>query len=211
MKIEKKCTQCEIIYFTYPSNIKNTTTNFCGYKCYGLWQRSKNFAQQNKKVRPRGSCTIADCCKILKGHGYCSKHYYRFIERFARGIKSKIKVSSIVEFDFCNYCSNPFIGVMIKGKTPKYCSHICSGLGRKKPYILKKGYKKILKYDHPRSDKKGYVFQHIVVMEEHLGRPIVFPEEIHHIDHDRGNNNIDNLMLFACHRDHMEYHKLTPK
>lgn len=48
-------------------------------------------------------------------------------------------------------------------------------------------------------------------MEKHIGRNIILPEEIHHLDADRGNNNINNLMLFPDHKSHMQFHLETKR
>ena len=54
---------------------------------------------------------------------------------------------------------------------------------------------------------QGYVFQHILVMENHLGRPLMREESIHHIDFDKTNNYIDNLHLFPNESEHQKYHQ----
>ncbi|WP_370318055.1 HNH endonuclease [Pusillimonas sp. NJUB218] len=84
----------------------------------------------------------------------------------------------------------------------------CSGSHRKKPFIIKKGYKKILLPTHPRADAKGYVFEHIIVAEAKIGRPIRDPEEVHHKDFNKLNNSPDNLVVCADHAQHMAYHAL---
>lgn len=38
---------------------------------------------------------------------------------------------------------------------------------------------------------------HVVVMETHLGRPLIDGEVVHHIDSDKTNNHIDNLALLT--------------
>lgn len=43
-------------------------------------------------------------------------------------------------------------------------------------------------------------------MEEHLGRELTKEEVVHHIDKDKSNNNLDNLMLFPTQRAHIKYH-----
>lgn len=43
-------------------------------------------------------------------------------------------------------------------------------------------------------------------MEEHLGRKLVKGEIVHHIDKNRENNDISNLMLFPTKEAHTRYH-----
>lgn len=44
------------------------------------------------------------------------------------------------------------------------------------------------------------------VIEAHLGRPLQGKETIHHLDGNCDNNNVDNLVLFASHAEHIRYH-----
>jgi hypothetical protein len=57
------------------------------------------------------------------------------------------------------------------------------------------GYRKILKRNHPFADCKGYVSEHRLVMEKHIGRYLHPTEIVHHKDGDKLNNKIDNLEL----------------
>jgi len=63
------------------------------------------------------------------------------------------------------------------------------------------GYKQIIVDDyHPRKkDRKGgnYIFEHILVMEQKIGRFLEKHEIVHHIDKNKQNNNIENLHLFS--------------
>lgn len=49
--------------------------------------------------------------------------------------------------------------------------------------------------DHPYKDNKGYIMQHRLIMEQSIGRYLEPYEEVHHIDYNKQNNNINNLML----------------
>nr|DAO89810.1 MAG TPA: HNH endonuclease [Caudoviricetes sp.] len=48
---------------------------------------------------------------------------------------------------------------------------------------------------HPRADKNGWVYDHVLVMEESLGFPITREYTIHHRNGDRGDNRLNNLEL----------------
>lgn len=50
-----------------------------------------------------------------------------------------------------------------------------------------------------------YVLEHRYVMEQHLGRKLIGSEEVHHINHDKTDNSIENLMLFKNHAEHIAY------
>jgi hypothetical protein len=60
--------------------------------------------------------------------------------------------------------------------------------------------------DHPHAAQNGYVRRHRLVVEKAIGRYLDPEEVVHHIDGDKLNNSIENLMLFATTRDHTIYH-----
>lgn len=69
------------------------------------------------------------------------------------------------------------------------------------------GYIYILSKNHPRKNARGYVYQHILVMEKHLKRYLNREEVVHHINHIKDDNRIENLMLFPDNFAHLAYHK----
>src|SRR5208283_5277057 len=68
------------------------------------------------------------------------------------------------------------------------------------------GYVMIWMPEHKRAHK-GYIAEHIVIMELAIGRDILPTECVHHINQIRWDNYIGNLILFYSHIIHLAYHR----
>jgi hypothetical protein len=116
----------------------------------------------------------------------------------------------------------------------KFCSKECfykspersPNLGKKLPYrpkpkgvlshawkggvIVERGYKLVECGDHPDGIVKGggkkYIREHRLIMEKEIGRRLKSNECVHHVDGDRKNNSIDNLVLMT-HSEHSKMHR----
>ena len=58
---------------------------------------------------------------------------------------------------------------------------------------------------HPNAHKDGYVMLHTIIMERHIGRYLAKDEVVHHINHNRSDNRIENLLLMKK-NEHMTMH-----
>lgn len=59
--------------------------------------------------------------------------------------------------------------------------------------------------EHPKATKNHYVLLHRVIMENLIGRMLTDEEIVHHKDHNKKNNSIENLQLMER-RSHSQMH-----
>lgn len=75
--------------------------------------------------------------------------------------------------------------------------------------VSKQGYRRITHPNHPNAQSSGIILEHILVMSEHLNRPIQKGETVHHINGDRLDNRIENLELWS--RSHPPGQRISDK
>lgn len=73
-------------------------------------------------------------------------------------------------------------------------------------YEMANGYRVIYMPTHPMADGSGFVYEHRLIASQKLGRLLSEEETVHHIDGNRLNNNVDNLMIFKTKADHTAFH-----
>lgn len=99
----------------------------------------------------------------------------------------------------CEMCGKTFQPMKDGGK--RFCSRACgskaTGLARRKPggMVDPKGYILVRAPEHPMASRAGYVMEHRLVMAEHLGRNLTPREVVHHINGQKSDNRIENLVV----------------
>jgi hypothetical protein len=117
----------------------------------------------------------------------------------------------------CAHCNLPTLGERRNAKRARvFCDAQCrtakrrsENLGRK---VLRKrehgkGHHILVKaYDHPRAGRSNQVYEHILVAEQKIGRPISKEERVHHINCVKSDNRPENLFVCATDSEHFRIH-----
>lgn len=98
-----------------------------------------------------------------------------------------------------------YINHMIGWPNKKREDHPCWKGGR---IVDRDGYFRLYKPDHFWPRKGGYILEHVYLMEIKLGRRLQKGECVHHKDHNRQNNSLDNLELVQRWKHSKDHRKL---
>ncbi|MCJ7791874.1 MAG: HNH endonuclease [Dehalococcoidia bacterium] len=184
---------CEACQTTFSVKMSQSSRRFCSWKCRVKFGNS---------TKCKGKCPICDkSFSTYKAHPkkYCS-------------ISCGITARNLTD-------KNPSYHRDISGeKNPMFGKEGCKGAkngmfgrtgsdspafkgGRK---IRKDGYILVLAHKHPYASIDGYVLEHRLIMEKHLGRYLKPTEVVHHIDGNTSKNAFDNLKLFKSQTEHVK-------
>ena len=84
-------------------------------------------------------------------------------------------------------------------------AHFKGGIGQKKK--RKDGYMAIYFPEHPQANSEGFIMEHHLVMECFIGRHLREDEVVHHINHIRDDNRLENLKLMTF-TEHARLHMI---
>lgn len=148
--------------------------------------------------------SIYKCRKIVRDRLGYSPSFGFFKDHHSQGnLKASESVSKggqksllVLEEEFENfyteYIENNKRIARAPSKTPSRRSYIS------------KGYKLLFLPDHHRSNIDGYVPEHVVQAEKKLKRRLKDKEQVHHIDGNKLNNAVDNLVVFKNLSEHLK-------
>jgi len=141
--------------------------------------------------------------------------WYKLLNRNGKIVPQKYLLYS------CPECGDDFAA---SHKTAIYCGRSCSiknnpvlawRKGKKFPNergavgnkrLASTGYIEVYLPGHSMADIKGRILEHRFVMSQHLGRHLEKWEQVHHINGERSDNRLENLIVM--HRsEHNSHHK----
>jgi len=192
MKLEWKCETCGSVFFRYAGN----RNRFCSHRCHGIsmrgmkWprelvlQRAKKRTGQKFSEESKLRSSLAQIKSWREGRKHTTKTIEALIVRNKTLPKTKKWYTSMAKTGGAN--------------------HYRWNGGRMRTM---QGYVMLHRPNHPHAVKpNGYVMEHRLVMEQHIGRFLTPKETVHHLNHVKDDNRIENLFLFPSRGTHMRHH-----
>jgi len=115
----------------------------------------------------------------------------------------------------CKECNNIFFSYLVNIKNGRglYCSKECINKYKNNPnwkggeVDSGYGYLMVLQKDHPYRNNRDYVMKHRIIVEKYIGRYLKSNEVVHHVNKNKKDNRIKNLMVFNNDGAHRNFDK----
>lgn len=193
-RVTVHCTHCQAPIIKRVTDVEKSKTGrfFCSPDCLRI---------VGAKPRRRANKVCEQCATIFyptasAQQRYCSSKCVQDSQRHSDAGK------------LCPICSKP---IVVKSRQRKFCSRECYQKNRwsgsnvlwdrvynGRPAIIDGGgYVRIFLPEHPKAFKNGQYLEHRHVVEKALGRYLEADEHVHHINHVRTDNRLENLVLMS--------------
>lgn len=184
-KAEYTCAGCGKTVLRYPS-LATGRRVFCSVQC-----RDKVGSKPRRGsdwICAREGCDNTFYARASSTQEYCS--------RACKDLGSRNQVERT-----CRNCGTRFS--LAASEPDVYCSRDCyeakrqaDAIGRRK--TLPDGYVVVFQPDHSEAQpSSGFAMEHRMVMADHLGRPLLRDENVHHKNGQRDDNRLANLELWV--------------
>ncbi len=159
------------------------TGRVCG-KHWARWKRRGDFHTTKMSLARERICATDGCGRLVWPHGR---------RGLCTGCVDGAAVRSICAAPDCSRRSKFRLCKEHRGKFVIKCSYRPPAPRR---YVTPEGYVMVTRHENG-TGRERRIFEHRVVMAEHLGRPLLSSENVHHINGVKSDNRFENLELWS--------------